>query len=59
MDTFRCGICETSSSTAERTCTYEEVTAKIFFVSCRRTNIQCSSTTSAFVPAITVCNQRL
>ena len=59
MDTFRCGVCETNSVTNERECTYEEVTSKIFFVSCRRSNIQCSSNTSAFVPAITVCNQRL
>lgn len=59
MNTFRCGICETDASTGERTCTFEEVTKKIFFVNCRRSNLQCSSNVSAFVPAITVCNQRL
>lgn len=59
MDTFRCGICSTSSSTGERTCTFEEVTKKLFFVSCRNTAFLCNSNVSAFVPAITVCNQRL
>lgn len=35
------------------------VTSKFFFVRCPRVNQLCSSTSGAFVAAITVCNQRL
>ena len=36
-----------------------EVTSQFFFVRCPRANQLCSSTSGAFVAAITVCNQRL
>ena len=59
MDTFRCGVCETSLNTGERTCTYRDVHWEYFYPNCRRTNWLCSAQRGAWVPAITVCSQRL
>lgn len=59
MATFRCGVCETDKDTGERTCTYQDVTYRFFYVNCPKSSFNCSAQSGAWVPAITVCNQRL
>lgn len=59
MATFNCGVCETSLVTGTRSCTYQQVIWRFFNVNCPKGNLQCSTTSGAWVPAITVCNQRL
>lgn len=56
---IRCGTCTTEDEV--ETCTYENVTWKLFYADCPETNILCRGTitASAYLPAITVCNQRL
>jgi hypothetical protein len=56
---FRCGICTTNVTTGVRTCTYSNVVKREFFPRCPKINQLCSGIRGAFVPAITVCRQRL
>jgi len=56
---FRCGVCSTDTSTSVRTCTYQTTTWRLFYANCPKLNQLCSAKRGAYVPAITVCTQRL
>lgn len=56
---FTCAACTTNEVTGVKTCTYTEKTWKLFYANCPRSNINCSSTSSGYVPVITVCLQSL
>lgn len=57
-NSFRCGVCETDSNGIQ-TCEYKNITWRFFFVNCPKSSFNCSAQRGAWVPAITVCNQRL
>jgi hypothetical protein len=52
---FKCQV----STDADGTPIFGCVSMQLFFVSCNTTNSLCNSKSSAFLPAITVCTQRL
>lgn len=51
---MRCKYTDANGQAAYRT-----VTWKLFYPNCSNTNLQCNSINGAYVPAITVCLQRL
>lgn len=59
MANFRCGVCTTDTVTSIRTCTYRDVTKRLFYPRCQRTNLLCSALRGAYVAPIIVCRQRL
>lgn len=56
---FRCGACTVNQDTGIKTCTYSNVTYKLYYPRCKKQNVLCSATRGAYVPAITVCRQQL
>lgn len=54
MNTMRC-----LKSGTGPTAVYTQVTWRLFYADCPKINQLCSKNSNAYVPAITICNQKL